>query len=82
MNTTRRQVLRGFSLGASSVLLSPLLQRLDAESTDSYRPLRFVFVVEGNGFNPQQAQPKSIPRQKDAKSRVTASDAAEELLKR
>ena len=74
MNPTRRNLLKGMSLGASSVLLSPFARRLAAENSDRVEsPTRFVFVLEGNGFNPQHAQPASIPRKKSAQSRNDAA---------
>lgn len=33
---------------------------------DGPKPMRFVFVLEGNGFSPMQAQPVSIPRARHA----------------
>ena len=69
MSVSRRHLLKGFSLGASGVLLSPFVHRLAAENAERYAPKRFVFVMEGNGFNPQQAQPTTIPRKRNAQSR-------------
>ncbi len=69
MAIVRREWFKHFSLGTSGVLLSPLLNRLAAEEAGTYAPRRFVFVMEGNGFNPPQAQPKSIDRKKNAQSR-------------
>ena len=68
MNSSRRNLLRGLSLGTSSVLLSPFLQRLAAEESGTFSPRRFVFVIEGNGFDPNQAQPATIKRKKSAQS--------------
>jgi len=59
----RRTFFRGATLGTGSVLLAPFLQRLEA-APGTPAPKRIVFVVEGNGFSPAQAQPKSIPRAK------------------
>lgn len=59
----RRTFFRGVTLGTGSVLLAPFLKRLEA-APGSSAPRRFVFVVEGNGFSPTQAQPKTIPRAK------------------
>ena len=73
MHTTRRNLLQGMSLGASSVLLAPFMNRLKAENAGSSNPRRFVFVMEGNGFNPAQAQPSTIPRLKSAQSRNDVS---------
>ncbi len=60
--TTRRTFLSGASLGAGSVLLSPLLRQLEAEEEGTEpRTTRFVFVVEGNGLNPTHVHPEGIP---------------------
>ncbi|MFN3151353.1 DUF1552 domain-containing protein [Bremerella sp.] len=69
MNLTRRNILHGLSLGASSVLLTPFLRHLSAEEAGRFEPKRIVFVMEGNGFNPNQAQPVTIPRKSSAQSR-------------
>jgi hypothetical protein len=63
MSLNRRDVLKGISLGAGSVLLSPILSRLAAQAAGSNpMPKRFVFVVESNGFTPQQAAPEGYVR--------------------
>ena len=41
MSVTRRHMLKGLSLGASGVLLSPFVQRLAAENAGRYEPKRF-----------------------------------------
>jgi hypothetical protein len=65
----RRDALKGISLGAGSVLLSPMLRQLTAEASgDEGSPMRFVFVVEGNGLPPDQIQPVGIERKKNAQS--------------
>lgn len=46
----RRDLLRAFGLGAGGLLFLPLLSRL--ASAGGMQPRRFVFVVEGNGFEP------------------------------
>ena len=66
MNTNRRQMLKGFSLGAGSMLLSPMIQRVMANAEGKERPPRFVFVLQSNGFDAVQACPESIPFQKYA----------------
>lgn len=58
----RREALRNFSLGASSLVLSPMLARLRAEAAGAAPAKRFVFVVESNGVPWQQIQPKGISR--------------------
>ncbi|MEK0448723.1 MAG: hypothetical protein RL088_991 [Verrucomicrobiota bacterium] len=62
-NITRRTFFRGATLGAGTVLLAPFLNQLSA-APGSAKPKRFVFVIEGNGFSPMQAQPSTIPRAK------------------
>lgn len=57
----RRTFLKSLSLGASAPLLAPLVGRLEAE-TRGVRPMRFVFVVEGNGLPAPHIQPAGIPR--------------------
>ena len=69
MTIGRRDVLKGLTLGTSTTLLSPFVNRLAAEESGMAQPRRFVFVVEGNGFNPPQAQPRTIKRKKNAQSR-------------
>ena len=62
MNTTRRDVLKGMTLGAGSVLLAPMLRRLQAEAAGAELPKRFLFVVEGNGLPWGHVQPNGIER--------------------
>ena len=66
MKTNRRQMLKGLSLGAGSMLLSPMIQRVMANAEGKERPARFVFVLQSNGFDAVQACPESIPFQKYA----------------
>jgi len=66
MNTNRREMLKGLSLGAGSMLLSPMIQRVMANAEGKERPPRFVFVLQSNGFDAVQACPESIPFQKYA----------------
>jgi hypothetical protein len=70
---SRRRFFRGLTLGAGGVLLEPFLRNaqvlageLKPPAPAAKTPLRFVFFIEGNGFNPAQAQPETIPRLKDA----------------
>ncbi len=63
MNPNRRQLLKGASLGAGGLLLSPVLQQIQAQASGTdLRNKRFVFVVEGNGLPWQQIQPVGIER--------------------
>jgi hypothetical protein len=73
---SRRTFFRGITLGAGSVLLAPLLRQLSA--APGQPPRRFVFVMEGNGFNPLQAQPLTIPRKKHPHGH-TNNDRLEDL---
>jgi len=59
----RRDVLKGVTLGAGGVLLSPLLSKLQAfASGTAATPKRFVFVVESNGARPEQLAPSGVRR--------------------
>ena len=66
MKTSRRNILKGLSLGAGSTLLSPMAERVMANAEGRQRPPRFVFVIQSNGFDAIQACPESIPFQKYA----------------
>jgi hypothetical protein len=61
---SRRRFFRGITLGAGASLLGPLLQRVAAESA-GVLPLRFVFVLQSNGMNPNHIIPEGITRRKD-----------------
>ncbi|MEK0446005.1 MAG: hypothetical protein RLZZ399_1326 [Verrucomicrobiota bacterium] len=59
----RRSLLKNISLGAGSVLLSPVLGRLHAYADG--RPVtakRFVFVIESNGLPPDHIAPVGTHR--------------------
>ena len=61
MNLARRDALKSLSLGAGSVVLSPLLASLQAQAKGTYkRPKRVVFVLFDNGFYDQGAQPVGV----------------------
>jgi len=63
MTIHRRDALKGFSLGAGTLVLSPVLSRLQAQAAGvPTQPKRFVFVVESNGFTPQQGAPQGYVR--------------------
>jgi hypothetical protein len=63
MTMNRRDVLKGMTLSAGSVLLSPILSKMQAfASGRPVAPKRFVFVVESNGVPPQQLAPSGITR--------------------
>jgi hypothetical protein len=58
----RRSLLKSLSLGAAAPLLSPLISRLQAEANGGPKPMRFVFLLEGNGLPAAQIQPVGIAR--------------------
>lgn len=59
----RRDALKGISLGAGSIVLAPVLSRLEAQAAGSTNlPKRFVFVVESNGVRPEQIAPVGVKR--------------------
>src|SRR5262245_37394098 len=63
MTANRRTFLSGVSLGARSLVLSPLVRQLEAQAAGgAKRPQRFVFVMEGNGLPWEQIQPSGIER--------------------
>ena len=67
----RRQALGTLSLGAGGMLLSPLARQIEAQAAGVVNAKRFVFVIEGNGCQPGQVQPKGIVR-KTPNGRPTA----------
>lgn len=83
MSLTRRDALKGLSLGAGGLLISPILRQIEAQAAgNSELPLRFVFVVEGNGLPPQQIQPVGLARAKrnEDRNRVVQQSLAEFAL--
>ena len=63
MSVNRRDVLKGMSLSAGSLVLAPLLGRLQAQAAGApVAAKRFVFVVESNGVPPQHITPPTIKR--------------------
>jgi hypothetical protein len=61
-NPTRRQVLKGLSVGALSPLLVPFTQhlRIHAEGASADLPRRFLFVVKSSGLTPAELVPKDL----------------------
>ena len=58
----RRKLLKGLSLGAGSVVFTPLLQSMAAQANGRYvPPKRVVFVLFDNGFHEVAAQPLGVP---------------------
>jgi hypothetical protein len=62
MPQTRRDVLKGLSLGAGSFLLAPLLKQVQLQAAGDERalPQRFVFVVKSSGVVPDGITPESL----------------------
>ena len=61
--TTRRSILKGMTLGAGSLALSPFLNhfaRLDADDADQQLPKRFVFVVKASGLQAKFINPQGL----------------------
>ena len=61
--TSRRTLLKGISLGAGSVALSPFLNhftQLDAEDAAEKLPRRFVFVVKASGLQAEFINPDGL----------------------
>lgn len=73
MFINRRQVLKNMTLGASSLALTPLLQQLQAQERKGELPKRFVFFVKGNGYYPDDIQPKSVKHTPDKKQMLKLS---------
>ncbi|MBM81299.1 MAG: hypothetical protein CMJ78_12010 [Planctomycetaceae bacterium] len=60
---TRRTILKGATLGAASVALSPFMRHLsmlDAKEPDAQLPKRFVFVVKASGLQAEFLNPKGL----------------------
>lgn len=63
MLTGRRKFLSNVSLGAGSLVLTPIVRQLEAQAAGAAQAAkRFVFVLEGNGLPWQQIQPLGIER--------------------
>ncbi|GAB4156215.1 MAG: DUF1552 domain-containing protein [Planctomycetaceae bacterium] len=64
MSLHRRDVLKGLSLGAGSMMLSPILSRMQTQAAGRKNAAgkRFVFIVESNGVRPEQMAPSGITR--------------------
>jgi hypothetical protein len=60
---TRRNWLRGLTLGSGAVLLSPILRELQAHADGAAKPpLRFVFVVQNHGLQSWAVKPPELSR--------------------
>ena len=64
MSYTRRNLIKGISLGAGYSVLSPVLGQLKqhAEGNSAQLPQRFVFVVKSSGIIPETVIPPKARR--------------------
>ncbi|MFT5302379.1 MAG: hypothetical protein ACI9G1_001401 [Pirellulaceae bacterium] len=59
--TTRRNLLKGLTLGSGSLVFSPLIGQLAAQAAGkSAFPQRFVFVVKSSGLTPGHIVPENF----------------------
>ncbi|MFT5291747.1 MAG: hypothetical protein ACI8QC_002601 [Planctomycetota bacterium] len=67
---SRRDIMRGLSLGAGSFLLTPLLKQiqLQAEGDATAFPSRFVFVVKSSGIIPAGITPEAFKGKETSKT--------------
>jgi hypothetical protein len=62
MDTTRRSLLKGLTLGAGAVILEPLIRQLEAQATPTAeKPTRFLFVLLPNGCPATEINPVDYP---------------------
>lgn len=69
MNPTRRQLFKSAALGSGSLLLQPMLGRLQADANGvdrAQKPQRFVFVVKSSGIIPESLVPSGLQGKVDA----------------
>ena len=63
MTSSRRDFLKGVSLSAGGMLLSPMLARFAAEAAGVEQkdlPQRFVFVMKSSGVIPETIDPPTL----------------------
>ncbi|MFM7098363.1 MAG: DUF1552 domain-containing protein [Gemmataceae bacterium] len=58
----RRTLLKSLSTGVVAPYIAPLVARAESE-THGKKPMRFVFLLEGNGLWPEHVMPKGFKRQ-------------------
>ncbi|MEZ7956935.1 MAG: DUF1552 domain-containing protein [Rubritalea sp.] len=76
MSYSRRNILKGLTLGSSYSLLSPVLAqlKLNAQGDESKLPKRFVFVVVSSGIMPNEIESPSLkPLLKDNDKYINVS---------
>ena len=58
---TRRDLLKGLTLGSGSLMFSPLISQLAAQAAgENDFPQRFVFVVKSSGLTPGHIVPENF----------------------
>ena len=61
MTVTRRDILKGLTLGSGGLVLSPLIGQLAAQAAGRNEfPQRFVFVVKSSGLTPGYVVPENF----------------------
>ena len=61
MNKTRRNMLKGISLGSGSIVFSPLINQIAAQAAGKNNfPQRFIFVVKSSGLTPGHVVPTNF----------------------
>ena len=62
LDKSRRNFIKGISLGSGGMLLAPLLRQLSAEAAGVSEafPQRFVFLVKSSGLTPAAITPSSL----------------------
>jgi hypothetical protein len=82
---TRRDLLKGITLGAGATLLSPILNQVAARASgEAHTPRRVVIVTQTNGFNPLHLVPQGVewryPNNRSATTRLTEVSLADKNL--
>ena len=81
MHVSRRNLLKGLTLGSGAMLLPPMAKWILANAQGKTSAPRFVFVIQSNGFDAVQACPESIPFQKyEDRDKFETFDLAEHKL--
>lgn len=65
VKTTRRDLLKSMGLGVGATLLTPILSQIAAHAAGDEKAtkrLRFVFVMQSNGMNPNHLRPKGVEK--------------------
>lgn len=56
----RRSFIKGLSLGAGTVALSPFLRNMQLEASEGKLPKRFVFVLKSSGLQAEYLNPEGL----------------------